>query len=174
MNPRVGTQDLEDMRQARLDDAGLVELLTAARECTFLFADADGWPAGVTMSHLYADGAFWLTAVTGRAHVTAVERDPRVGLVISNAGTDLPGRRMVRIRGRATVHRDRETLDRVLPRLAAHLAPHGQDRMLRLLDSPRRVLLRVELVSIPQSHDSRKVAGDGRGGGQAGASANPS
>lgn len=160
------------MRQARLDDAGLVELVTTARECTFLFTDAEGWPAGVTMSHLYADGGFWLTAVTGRAHVAAAERDARVGLVISNAGTGVPGRRMVRIRGRATVHRDRPTLDRVLPLIAAHLAPHGSERMLRLLDSPRRVLLHVEIVDVPQSHDSRKVAGDGRGAPQT--SANPS
>jgi pyridoxamine 5'-phosphate oxidase-like protein len=124
------------------------------------------------MSHRYADGSFWLTAVTGRAHVAAVERDDRVGLVVSNAGTGLPGRRMVRIRGRATVHRDREILDRELPRIAAHLAPCGPEGLLRLLDSPRRVLLRVEIVGVPQSHDSRKVSGDGRGGSQT--SANPS
>ncbi|RTL67498.1 MAG: pyridoxamine 5'-phosphate oxidase family protein [Pseudonocardiaceae bacterium] len=151
------------MRQARLPDSGLAELATVARECTFLFTDADGWPAGVTMSHLYADDGFWLTALTGRAHVAAVERDPRVGMVISNAGTDLPGRRMVRIKGHATVHRDRETLDRVLPMLAARLAPTGQERLLTLLDSPRRVVVRVEIVGMPQSHDSRRVAGDGRG-----------
>ncbi|MGD9990785.1 pyridoxamine 5'-phosphate oxidase family protein [Pseudonocardia sp.] len=161
---RVGVSDLEDMRQARLDPAGWVELATVARECTFLFTDADGWPAGVTMSHLFADDGFWLTAVTGRAHVAAVERDPRVGMVISNAGIELPGRRMVRIKGRAVVHRDRATLDRVLPMLAAHLAPAGTDRMLRLLDSPRRVVVRVEIVGVPQSHDSRRVSGDGRGG----------
>lgn len=161
---RVGERDLEGMEQARLAAADRAELVESARECTFLFTDEEGWPAGVTMSHLFHDGVFWLTAVTGRAHAVAAERDPRVGLVISNLGTDLPGRRMVRIRGRATVHRDRATLDAVLPLLARRLQPRDPDRMLRLLDSPRRVLIRVEPVSYPQTHDSRKIAGDGRGG----------
>lgn len=161
---RVGTRDLEDMRQARLDQGGIEELIGAAGECVFLFADADGWPAGVTMSYVHADGVFWLAAVTGRRHARAVERDSRVGMVISNRGTGLPGRRMVRIKGRATVHRDRATLDLVLPRLAAALAPAGADTLHHLLDSPNRILIRVQTLSYPQSHDSRKVAGDGRGG----------
>ncbi|MFC5952439.1 pyridoxamine 5'-phosphate oxidase family protein [Pseudonocardia lutea] len=161
---RVGERDLEGMDQAGLAAADRAELVEAARECTFLFTDDEGWPAGVTMSHLFHEGVFWLTAVRGRAHVTAAERNPRVGLVISNLGTGLPGRRMVRIRGRATVHRDRPTLDAVLPLLARRLQPRDPDRMLRLLDSPRRVLIRVEPVSYPQTHDSRRIAGDGRGG----------
>lgn len=162
--PRVGTEDLEDMRQARLDTDGLAELADAARECTLVFSTAEGWPAGVTMSHLFHDGDFWLTAVDGRAHVRAVQRDERVGLVLSNLGTDLPGRRMVRIKGRALLLRDRPSLDTVLPLISARLQPGDPDRMLRLLDSPHRVLIRVRPVSVPQSHDSRKVAGDGRGG----------
>jgi general stress protein 26 len=161
---RVGERNLEDMDQARLAAADREELYDAARECTFLFTDAEGWPAGVTMSHLFHDGRFWLTAVTGRAHVTAVERDDRVGLVISNLGTDLPGRRMVRIRGRATVHRDRETLDAILPLVSARLQPRDPAAMHRLLDSPRRVVIRIEPLSYPQTHDSRRIAGDGRGG----------
>jgi len=165
---QVGIRDLEDMRQAQLDRDGIAELIAAAAECVFLFTATDGWPAGVTMSYLYDDGVFWLSAVTARQHVKAVERDPRVGMVISNLGTALPGRRMVRIKGRATVHRDRATLDHVLPRLAAHLAPAGADALRRLMDSPKRVLIRVEPLAYPQTHDSRKIAGDGRGGPAAG------
>jgi general stress protein 26 len=161
---RVGIHDLEDMRQARLDQDAIAELIAAAGECVFLFTGVDGWPAGVTMSYLHDDGEFWLAAVTDRQHVKAVERDSRVGMVISNLGTALPGRRMVRIKGRATLHRDRATLDRVLPQLAATLAPSGAVALHRLLDSPKRVLIRVEALAYPQTHDSRKIAGDGRGG----------
>lgn len=160
----VGERDLEDMTQARLDPSGLAELADAAPECTFVFVDDDGWPAGVTMSHFFHDGGFWLTSVRGRAQVRAVARDERVGLVISNAGSGLPGRRMVRVRGRARLHDDRATLDAVLPLICARLAPAGPERMLALLDSPRRVLIRVDPLGYPQSHDSRRVAGDGRGG----------
>lgn len=161
---RVGERDLEGMDQARLDDGGVAELCTAARECTFVFTGPDGWPAGVTMSHLYADGLFWFTSVEGRAQVRAVRRDERVGLVLSSAGTGLAGRRMVRVKGRARVLDDAATRAAMLPALAAHLAPAGTDRLLALLDSPNRVLIRVEPVAFPQSHDSRRIAGDGRGG----------
>lgn len=160
----VGENDLERMDQARLDMAARRELFETARECTFLFLDAEGWPGGVTMSHLFHDEVFWLTAVSGRAHVVGAESDPRVGLVISSLGTDLPGRRMVRVRGRATVHRDRATLDAVLPLFSARLQPAAPDRIHRLLNSANRVLIRVEPLSYPQTHDSRKISGDGRGG----------
>ena len=161
---RVGDRDLERMDQARLAAADREQLFRAARECTFVFVDEAGWPAGVTMSHLFHDGVFWLTAVEGRAHVTAARTDPRVGLVISNLGTDLPGRRMVRVRGHATVHDDRPTLDTIQPLLAARLAPGDPGRLLRLLDSPRRVVIAVQPRGYPQTHDSRKITGDGRGG----------
>lgn len=163
---RVGQRDLEDMTQARLDPDELAVLADAAPECTLVFVDDDGWPAGVTMSHLFHEGRFWLTSVQGRAQVRAVARDERVGLVISNAGSDLPGRRMVRVRGRAVLLDDRATRDAVLPLISARLQPAAPERMLALLDSPRRVLIRVDPAGYPQSHDSRRVAGDGRGGGR--------
>jgi nitroimidazol reductase NimA-like FMN-containing flavoprotein (pyridoxamine 5'-phosphate oxidase superfamily) len=163
---RVGERDLEDMTQARLDPADLAGLADAAPECTLVFLDDDGWPAGVTMSHLFHEGRFWLTSVRGRAQVRAVERDERVGLVVSSAGSGLPGRRMVRVRGRAALLDDRATRDAMLPLISARLQPATPDRMLALLDSPRRVLIRIDPVGYPQSHDSRRVAGDGRGGGR--------
>lgn len=161
---RVGERDLEGMDQARMDRAAIDELCAAARECTFVFTGPDGWPAGVTMSHLWTGAAFWFTSVEGRAQVRAARRDERVGLVVSGVGTGLPGRRMVRVKGRATVLDDPDTRAAMLPRLAAHLAPDGTGRLLHLLDSPNRVLIRVDPVAFPQSHDSRRVAGDGRGG----------
>ena len=132
------------------------------------------------MSHLFHEGSvvptppappvsgphFWLTSVRGRAQVRAVERDERVGLVVSSAGSGLPGRRMVRVRGRAALLDDRATRDAILPLISARLQPAAPERLLALLDSPRRVLIRVDPVGYPQSHDSRRVAGDGRGGGR--------
>ena len=161
---RVGEHDLERMDQARLGSDLVAELCTTARECTFLFTADDGWPAGVTMSHLYTDGVFWLTSVHGRAQVRAVQADPRVGLVISSLGTGLAGRRMVRVKGLAQLFDDAETRERMLPPISEHLAPDGAQRLRALLDSPGRVLIRVRPVGFPQSHDSRRIAGDGRGG----------
>ncbi len=181
---RIGIDDLEDLRSLRLDPPGRAELLATATECTFVFAAPGGWPAGVVMSFLYHEGTFWLTAVTGRAHADAVGTDPRVTLVITSAGTGLPGRRMLALRGVAVAHRDRATLDWFLPRFAARLAPADPAAFARLLDSPNRVVLEVRPVAVAASHDSRRMPGDGRGGagrggtgrggaGRGGAGSNP-
>lgn len=159
----LGIDDNEDLRSARVGLDGQRELFAAQTECTFTFTTAAGWPAGVVMSYLY-DDRFWLTAATGRAHVRAVQRDPRVSLVISNAGTSLPGRRMLAVRGHAHVLTDRTTKDWFYPRFAERLAPGDPDAFVRLLDSDNRVVLAVDPVRIAVSHDSTKMAGDGRGG----------
>lgn len=161
---RVGVDDIEDLRGLQVDDSGIAELLAAQTECTFSFCTAEGWPAGVVMSYLYRDGRFWLTAVAQRTHVRAVQRDPRVTLVVSSAGTSLPGRRMAAIRGQAVVHTDPQTKDWFLPAFVRQHAPKDPAAFQRLLDSPNRVVLEVVPVRIAVSHDSTKMPGDGRGG----------
>jgi hypothetical protein len=161
---RTGIDDLEDLRALRLDDQGRQELFDTATECVFTFANPVGWPSGVVMSFLYADGRLWLTAVAGRAHAEAIKRDPRVTVVVSNAGTQLPGRRMVALRGVAFLHADEQTKRWFLPRFARKLAPADPDAFVRLLDSPERVVVEVRPVQVTASHDSRKMPGDGRGG----------
>lgn len=161
----VGIDDNEDLTSLRVDERTQALLLDAQRECTFVFATEEGWPAGVVMSYLHRDGVFWLTAAANRAHVRAAARDPRVTLVVSNAGTDLPGRRMLAIRGHATVHTDADTKKWFYPAFAHHHAPGNPESFQQLLDSPNRVVLEVRPVRIAVSHDSTKMPGDGRGGG---------
>jgi general stress protein 26 len=161
----VGVDDNEDLTSLRVDAQTQHQLLAAQGECTFAFATEEGWPAGVVMSYLYRDGVFWLTAATGRSHVRAAQRDSRVTLVISNAGTDLPGRRMLAVRGRATVHTDAGTKQWFYPAFAQRHAPDHPEAFQQLLDSPNRVVLEVRPVRIAVSHDSTKMPGDGRGGG---------
>jgi hypothetical protein len=163
---RVGIDDNEDLSGVRLDEAGRRELLATQTECTVIFASAahGGWPSGVVMSFLEADEAIWLTAAEGRGHVRGIMLDERVSLVFSSAGTGLPGRRMLAIRGRAMVRRDAETKAWFYPRLAARLAPDDPGAFERLLDSPGRVIIEVRPVAVSASHDSRRMPGDGRGG----------
>ena len=168
----VGVDDLEDLRTLRLDAEDRGELLDAQGECTFVFSRG-GWPSGVVMSFIYAEGRFWLTAVTGRAHADALAADPRVTVVVSNRGTDLPGRRMVAVRGVAVVHTDEQTKRWFLPRFAAKHAPGDPDAFVRLLDSPKRLVIEVHPIEVTASHDSRKLAGDGRGGQSAAQHAAP-
>jgi hypothetical protein len=161
---RLGIDDLEDLSVARLGAVEIADLLAAATEATLVFVGPDGWPMGVVVSFLKDDECFWVTAVEGRGHTLGVQRDARVSLVITNAGTSLAGRRMVAVRGTAWVHRDQATKRAILPKLAARLAPDGPEAMVRLLDSPKRVVIEIRPVAVSASHDSRRIAGDGRGG----------
>jgi nitroimidazol reductase NimA-like FMN-containing flavoprotein (pyridoxamine 5'-phosphate oxidase superfamily) len=160
---RLGIDDLEDLTVARLGSDGIAELLAAATECTLVFV-ADGWPSGVVVSFVADDDRIWITSVEGRRHTAAVWSDPRVTLVVTSAGTPLEGRRMVALRGLATVHADEETKRHVLLRLASRLAPSDPGAMVRLLDTANRVVIEVRALGVSVSHDSRKIAGDGRGG----------
>ncbi|WP_203231200.1 pyridoxamine 5'-phosphate oxidase family protein [Nocardioides caldifontis] len=162
---KPGEQELERLAGARLSVAERDALLERQTECTVVFSREGGWPAAVIMSFMRVDGIFWLTATSDRQQVTALARDPRMSIVVSNAGTGTPGRQMVSYRGVGTVHRDRETLDWFLPLWAERLAaPGAEEAFIRLLDTPNRVVIAFRPVALAASHDSRLLAGDGRGG----------
>lgn len=163
---QAGVDDNEDLSGVHLGDEDRHELMTVQTECTVIFAHAvkGGWPSGVVMSFMEADGALWLTSAETRAQVKGIEADPRMSIVISNAGTALEGRRMLAMRGHGAVHRDAATKAWFYPRFAARLAPGDPAAFERLLDSPKRVIIEFRPTAVSASHDSRKMAGDGRGG----------
>jgi hypothetical protein len=157
-------KDLEDLSRLKLTADEQAELLDKQTECSVIFCGKDGWPRGVIMSFMFADGCFWLTAVDGRIQTVAIENDPRVSIMVSGKGTDLVGRQMFSVRGKASVLRDDATKAYFFPRFAQRLAPSDPESFIKLLDSESRVIFKVEVVSITASHDSRKMPGDGRGG----------
>jgi general stress protein 26 len=159
----LGTQNLEKLKGTHLEKDAQEELLTTQTECSFVFLNKEGWPTGVVMSFIWLDGRFWLTAVEGRAHVKGADADERVTVIVSSAGSGLPGRRMVASRGRVTVHRDRETIDWFLHEFTHRIQPEGADEWRKLLDSPNRVVFEVTPEAKPVSHDQRKIPGNGRG-----------
>lgn len=160
---QVGVRDIEDLRRTALDRADQEDLYTAQTECTVAYASRAGWPAAVVMSFLRHDGQFWLTAVGGRDHLESLRVDPRLTLVVDNRGTSLPGRRMVAVQGEVAVHEDEATKQWFYPAFAARMAANDPAAFVRLLDSPRRAVLQVTPTGRRLSHDSRKVAGNGRG-----------
>jgi general stress protein 26 len=162
MSGGLGTEDLEKLKGTHLDEGDRDELLTTQTECSFVFSTPEGWPTGVIMSFIHVDGRFWLTAVEGRRHVKAADRDDRVSVIVSSAGA-LAGRRMVSVRGRVVVHRDRETLDWFLHEFTHRIQPEGPDEWRKLLDSPNRVVFEVVPEGGTTSHDQRKIPGNGRG-----------
>lgn len=161
---RPGDRDIEHLAAARLSIDGQHELWEAQTEAVLGFLQ-EGMPTSVVMSFLVdEDGRFWFATVEGRRQVRGIDADPRVSIAVSNTGTVLAGRRMVALRGEAVVHRGREVVLPVIRRLAPRLAPDDPESFVRLLDSPNRVVIEVVPTRVTASHDSRQLAGDGRGG----------
>ena len=137
----------EDVTQYDLDDDIEEELLLAHNECTFIWANKEGWPVGVIMSYVWRHGRFWLTASAQRARIHAVRRDPRVCIVVTSTGSPLPRNKAITWKGMCTIRDARETKDWFYPELSAALRPDdqaAQELFAKFLDSPRRVVLEVE------------------------------
>ncbi|MFB8388276.1 pyridoxamine 5'-phosphate oxidase family protein [Microbacterium sp. NPDC055910] len=156
--------DLQDLRGARLDRRDQEELLLTQSECTLVFTDEDGAPSGTVLSFAYDGDLLWLTSVQGRVHVRAIQRDPSVGIVVSNAGTALPGRKMLSLRGVATLHTETEAAEPALRKIAARLTPGAEEGFLHALRVPGRVAISFRPTRVVASHNSLRLAGDGRGG----------
>ena len=138
----------EDVTGYTLDVDDEERLLLAHNECTFIWSNREGWPVGVTMSYIWRNGRFWLTASGQRARVAAVGRDPRVSIVVSSTGSPVAKNKTVTWKGTCTVHTDGETRAWFYPELAAALYddPGRQRSFEAFLDSPRRVVLEVRPV----------------------------
>lgn len=144
-------ENYEDVTVYDLDTDVEEQLLLAHNECTFIWANSEGWPVGVIMSYVWHDGRFWLTASSQRARISAVRRDPRVCIVVTSTGSPLPRNKAVTWKGMCTIHDDDQTKAWFYPALAAAIRPgespeevKGREAFAKFLDSPRRVILEVE------------------------------
>ncbi len=102
---RPGDHDIEDLAAARLGLSDQQALWEAQTEAVLGFLQ-DGLPTAVVMSYMVDDqGHFWFATVDGRRQVRGVDVDSHVSISVSSTGSALSGRRMVALRGAATVHR---------------------------------------------------------------------
>ena len=138
-------EDYEDVTVYTLDNDDELEMLAAQNECTFIWANKEGWPVGVIMSYFFEDGKFWLTLSSQRARVAAVRRDPRVAICVTSKGSPAPQSRTVTYKGTCQIHDDPETKAWMYPRLAAAIGrgEEWQKHFTAFLDSPRRVIFSV-------------------------------
>ena len=134
----------EDVTAYDLDPDDEERLLLAHNECTFIWANKEGWPVGVIMSYVWRRGAFWLTASGQRARISAVRRDPRVCVVVTSTGTSLGTGKAITWKGNCSVLDDRETKDWFYPEFASYLRPDNPTAakvFQQFLDSPQRVII---------------------------------
>ncbi len=135
----------EEVSDLTLSDQDRELLLGAQNECVFMWRMKDGWPFGVVMNYVWREGKLWLTASSQRPRIKSLQRDDRVSVAISSTGTAAPPA-AVSIRGRCAILSDAETKRWFYPALAAAMIPRSekaQARFVAMLDSPRRVVLRV-------------------------------
>lgn len=120
-------------------------LLLKQNELTFIWTNKAGHGMGVTMSYIWRNGSIWCTATEQRARMKALLRDPRCSVVISSAGTDIDVSQSITYKGRAVLHKDRETKDWFYPDFARHAnspAP-TPEAFVEFLDTPARVIIEV-------------------------------
>jgi len=149
----------ENVKSYSLDADAEQALFDAQIECTFIWAGKEGWPMGVIVNYIYRDGRFWLTASEERPRVNQIRKDPRVSIAITSKGSVIKERQSLTYKCEAIVHKDRETLDRILPEFADAMRPGEPEKaaaFLAMLDSPERVVFEL----IPQTRigfDSAKM-----------------
>ena len=138
--------DYDDVTQYGLDDDLREEILRKQIECTFIWGPKSGWAVGVLMAYLWKDGSFWVSATSQRKRIAAIERDPRVSVVVSSHGTDLGPAKGITAKGRAVIHDDQATKDWFYPACAAINIPTPgklQDAFAHMLDTERRLVIEV-------------------------------
>jgi general stress protein 26 len=139
-------EDYEKVSMYHLNEHEREELLGVAIECVFNWCTRDSWPMGVIMSCMWRDGRMWLTAGAHRHRISAVKRNPKVSIVVTSTGSTLGPGKSVTIKGRCTIHEEREIKDWFYPAFAEHTSIGGSDSAKafeKMLDSPIRVVLEV-------------------------------
>jgi hypothetical protein len=159
-------KDYEDVTVYALDDAREADLIAAQNECTFCWTTKDGSPMAVIMSYLRSDdGHFWMTASRQRARIPAIQRDPRVAIVITSPGTPMGPGKTVTYKGSALVHvpEDDDFADvkgwfypALAERLMSRWGPERVDEFAHMLDSPRRVIVEIT-PSLRVGYDGDKM-----------------
>jgi nitroimidazol reductase NimA-like FMN-containing flavoprotein (pyridoxamine 5'-phosphate oxidase superfamily) len=152
----------EDVTVYTLDNADEENMLKLQTECTFIWANKEGWPLGVIMSYVWAKGCFWITLTSQRARVPAMRRDNRCAVCVTSTGSKAGRSQTVTYKGRCEILEDDETKAWFYPALAAALNPKDeqwQRNFAGFLDSPRRVIFKIT--------PTQRIGYDGRKMGEA-------
>jgi general stress protein 26 len=144
----MDTNDIEDLRPYDLDPEDEAALLEQQMECALCWTTKDGSPMAVIMTYVYHDQKFWLSSSRQRKRVTAIQRDPRVCIVVSGAGCPIGDFKTVSYKGIATIYDDAETLQwfyrAQAEQAVGEFGPERVAEYIAMLDSPNRVVIGIE------------------------------
>jgi hypothetical protein len=135
-------------------DAEVDRMMNAAQECVLMWATREGWPVGVTHTHVWHDEKIWVTFASHRHRAAAIRRDPRVSVSVSaatyraDAPADLPTGGIT-LKGHGEFIDDEQTRQWMYAALAAKVNPDSPDAEKafdELLQSPLRTVLAVTPV----------------------------
>ena len=157
----------DDVKQYRLDPERDKELVHAAGECTFIWANKSGHPIGVTTAYVPAKGKIWMTATRERVRIKAIARDGRSSIVSTSTGTPMGGGKTVTYKGHTVIHDDPEIkhwMSQLLAGGMVHASQQDPDNaftaginpemFIRFLDTPERIVLEfTPEMSIPFDGD---------------------
>jgi general stress protein 26 len=161
---------LEEVSGYPLDDEQCEALFALQRLCVVCWSTSDGWPVGVNHRYIWAKDKIWVTTTSQRHRVSALRKRPKSCVIISGDGTEMGPDRTLTLKTECVVHDDRETLEWFLTEFAKAIIPDdpaGQQGMIAMMDTPRRVVLELDPVK-RISYDGMKlglaIAAEGVGG----------
>ncbi len=142
----------DDVKQYRLDDDRIQELVMSAGECVFIWANKEGHPIGVITAYVPVNGNIWMTATRERVRIKAIARDGRSSCVFTSKGTQMGGGKTVTYKGHTVIHDDQETKQWFYQLLAKGMSGRPDDGneftsnlkpelFVKFLDTPERVVL---------------------------------
>jgi hypothetical protein len=150
--------DYEDLTSMRLDDAALQALVGPGGSCIFNWTTTDGYPVGVVVAYVFADGKFWTTCAARRKRVPALRKRPQSAIVIDRGG------QTASYKGDSIVHApgddDFDAIKGWFYPTLAGLQPRDDDyrrTFAKFLDSPHRVIIETD-ARLVVAFDTMKFA----------------
>jgi hypothetical protein len=150
--------DYEDLTSMRLDDDALTALVGPGGSCIFNWTTTDGYPVGVVVAYVFANGKFWTTCAARRKRVPALRKRPQSGIVIDRGG------QTASYKGDSIVHAPGDAdFDEIKAWFYPTLAggqPRDEDyrrAFAKFLDSPHRVIIETD-ARLVVAFDTMKFA----------------
>ncbi len=138
--------DYEDLTGMQLSEEELDELVSRGGECVFNWTNSQGYPVGVVVAYIYADGKFWTTCADRRKRVPALRARPQSAIVINRNGktATFKGDSIVHANGDEGFDELKTWFYGLLSGVATSPDDEYRRAFAKFLDSPHRVIIETD------------------------------